>query len=360
MKNYTVIIPSLNPDEKLLGVISDLEAVGINDILIINDGSDKEHLRYFPSVAEHPSCTVLTHAVNMGKGAALKTAFTYFLENRPTSEGVITADSDGQHCAEDIVSVGDAMLEKRSVILGSRDFSSDNVPPRSRLGNKITTGVFLVLCGMRIPDTQTGLRAIPREYIPDMLTVNGNRYEYETNMLFMLKTAKIPFCPSPISTIYIDNNSTSHFRPIRDSLRIYSLILKFVLSSLSSWVIDEAAFNVFLFLLPAIISEKFVQSASLIFARLISSLFNFTVNRRTVFKSKSKLPSTLVRYYALAASILLISAGAMQLVSCALPSMNKLLVNLIKISIDIIMYLASFRFQQNWVFAPSARKDKQK
>lgn len=362
MKNYTVIIPSLNPDEKLLGVVSSLEAAGINDIIIVNDGSKPETVRFFPDPAEHPSCTVLTHSENRGKGAALKTAFSYFIENRPDHEGVITADADGQHCAEDIIKVGDAMLSadpktgKRYVVLGSRDFSGDDVPPRSRAGNKITTGVFLLLCGMKIPDTQTGLRAIPREYLSDMLNVNGDRYEYETNMLFMLKTAKIPYLPVPISTIYIDDNATSHFRPVRDSIRIYSLILKFVLASISSWIIDTAAFNVFLILFS--FTGIYTASISDVIARVISSLFNFTVNKKTVFKNTDKLSRTIARYYILAASILVISAGSMQLVSFLMPNLNKIFVNLIKIIIDILMYLASFRIQQNWVFAPSSRKDK--
>ena len=175
-KSVTVVIPSLNPDEKLAGVVRDLIQIGFDDIILVNDGSCTEYTANFPK--DLPECTLLIHEVNRGKGAAMKTAFRYLLERDKRTDGVITVDGDGQHKASDVLACARAMQETRGVVLGVRDFDLPDVPPRSRMGNKITSLVFRLFCGIKISDTQTGLRAIPLEYLPAMLEVSGDRYEY--------------------------------------------------------------------------------------------------------------------------------------------------------------------------------------
>ena len=132
--NVTVIIPSLNPDEKLRKTVSDLIAVGFDDIILVNDGSAPESVQNFPT--DVPECTILTHEVNRGKGAAMKTAFRYYLESARKTVGVITVDGDGQHIAEDVLACAREMCAQNAVILGVRDFSEPQVPPRSRIGNR--------------------------------------------------------------------------------------------------------------------------------------------------------------------------------------------------------------------------------
>ncbi len=226
----TIVLPSLNPDEKLTAVLYELREAGFDDILLVNDGSDSAHLTYFPS-EDDENCELLTHEVNRGKGAALKTAFRRFLQSRSESIGVVTVDGDHQHRAEDVRRCAEAMFEDpRFVILGVRDFSKQGTPFRSRAGNLLTSLVFRVFCGLRISDTQTGLRAIPRSYLPDLAGVEGDRFEYETNMLLEMKKRNIPYREIPIETVYIEGNSSSHFHAVRDSFKIYRLIFKFLFS----------------------------------------------------------------------------------------------------------------------------------
>lgn len=349
----TVIIPSLNPDEKLLKVVCGLEELGFDDIILVNDGSNEDRLSNFPSSLEHPFCTVLTHEVNRGKGAGLKTAFKYFLENREGRAGVVTVDGDAQHSPEDVLACCKKMVETESMVLGVRDFSLPHVPPRSRIGNKITSIVFRLCCGIKISDTQTGLRAIPTRFLSDLLMVGGERFEYETNMLLNMKTYEIPYTEQTIETVYIEENQTSHFRPIRDSIRIYSLILKFAASSLISAISELAVF----FLLEKFFGSHVGHGSILLFSvisRLASSLLNFNLNRNSVFKGnkdKNDFWGTVLRYYIIAVPVMIISGGAVTLISWLLGDTAPLATTIIKAIVDIILFLVSFRIQREWVFS---------
>ena len=170
--------------------------------------------------------------------------------DRPASRGVVTVDGDGQHRAEDVRRCAETMLaDGEKIIFGCRDFSLPHVPRRSRTGNRITSAVFRIFCGLRLSDTQTGLRAIPRDLLPLMLTVPGDRFEYETNMLHEMQAHGIGISEVKIDTVYIEENRTSHFRPFRDSVRVYARFLLFMGSSLASFLMD--ALLVFLFLTRA-------------------------------------------------------------------------------------------------------------
>ena len=145
LNRISVIVPSLNPDEKLQKTVNSLLAVGFTDIICVNDGSREDCLPYFPPESAH--ITRLTHEVNRGKGAALKTAFSYIQNNRPDSLGAVTVDGDGQHADADVLHCAEAMVaEKDKIILGCRDFSQPQVPKKSRYGNRITSAVFKILC----------------------------------------------------------------------------------------------------------------------------------------------------------------------------------------------------------------------
>ena len=354
--DITVVIPSLNPDEKLAHTVDDLIALGFTDIVLVNDGSKKECEPFFPE--DRPECTLLTHEINRGKGAAMKTAFRYIMERGRATPGVITVDGDGQHKAEDVFACAEAMCRADAVILGVRDFDRPDVPRRSRLGNKITSLVFRLFCGLKISDTQTGLRAIPMRFLPQIAAVSGDRYEYETNMLLQMKSLSIPYEEVRIETVYIEENQTSHFRPVRDSFRIYGLILKFVSSSLISSVIDLGAFFVFSLFLPALLGV-YADAVSTVAARLISSLVNYTLNRKRVFQSTAAAASSLPRYYALALLIVILSSGSLSLLSLLFGMADgrfALLKTVLKFVIDSVLFLLSFRVQRDWVFAPAKPK----
>ena len=166
------------------------------------------------------------------------------------AEGIITVDADGQHLIEDSLRVCESWKEHRDqIVTGSRRFTG-KVPVRSRIGNSITRGIFRLTTGRRIYDTQTGLRAFSVSRVPEMLSLSGDRYEYEINQLLNSCTKGTGVFEVPINTVYIDENKSSHFNTIRDSIKIYKVILKylaptflkFLSSSLLSFLIDIIGF----------------------------------------------------------------------------------------------------------------------
>ena len=171
-----ILIPSLNPDEKLAQTIQGLKDVGFKNFVIVDDGSDTAHQKNFPVTDKENNFIVLRHSYNKGKGAAIKTAFKFILKYSNSIEGVITVDGDGQHDPEDVKNCAEALLrEGDKIILGCRDFTLPQVPPRSRFGNKTTSLVFRTLCGLKISDTQTGLRGFPTQHLPFLLKVKGKK-----------------------------------------------------------------------------------------------------------------------------------------------------------------------------------------
>ena len=226
-----IILPSLDPDKKFAGVVEGLIENGFKNIIIVDDGSDAAHQQFFTAAEQYEACTVIHHGVNKGKGRALKTAFSYVLEKLPEIKGVITIDGDGQHLIEDIIACGNLMLaEKDKVILGCRDFNQANVPPRSVAGNKSMALMFKLLFGIKLSDTQTGLRAIPVQYLEAFCEIQGERFEYETNMLLMMKRWKIGFTEQPIATVYDSEDYSSHYNALKDSARVGKVMLKFIFS----------------------------------------------------------------------------------------------------------------------------------
>ena len=225
-KRCVVVLPSLNPNEKFDRVVDGLREAGFQRILIVDDGSDEQHQTHFRRAETFPECTVIRHEVNKGKGRALKDGFIAVLKLFPDTEGVITIDGDGQHLTEDIIACGHRMLEAgNTIILGCRDFDLPGVPPRSVTGNKTTSRMFR-LYGITLSDTQTGLRAIPARFLSRFTAIEGERFEYETNMLLKMKRRGIGFLEQPIATVYEDENLGSHYNAVKDSWRIFKIMVK--------------------------------------------------------------------------------------------------------------------------------------
>ena len=362
--HISVVLPSLDPDEKLLVVVDGLLKTGFTDIILVNDGSKKENLHYFETAAAHSEVTLLHHEVNRGKGAALKTAFTWFLENRPDALGVVTVDGDNQHHPEDTKACSQQMMRSRKVVLGCRDFSLPHVPKRSRMGNNITCGVFKLMVGMTISDTQTGLRAIPTEAVKAFCAVKGDRFEYETNMLLAMKEQGMEFDEVKIRTVYIEENKSSHFRAVRDSWRIYKLILahffRYTVSSLVSAVVDTGLFAVLSWLLRNLVKEPLLSILPAIGARVVSSLINFFLNKTVVFHSKVSTGKAMLRYYLLAVPQMLLQAGLTWGANFLLHigSEQTFLRTLVYVIIMVALYFASFVIQQRWVFAARKKESK--
>ena len=363
LSKISVVLPSLDPDEKLITVVDGLLEYGFSHIILVNDGSKQENLHYFSDLAAaHPEITLLHHEVNKGKGAALKNAFRWFLANRPEGTGVVTVDGDNQHHPEDTRRCCEQMMRSGHAVLGCRDFNQADVPARSSFGNKTTSAIFKIFVGMTISDTQTGLRAIPRDILEQLVDVYGDRFEYETNMLLAFKTKAIPFDEVKIRTVYIEENKSSHFRVIHDSWRIYKLILahffRYTLSSLLSAVVDTGAFSLLSFLLKNTLTGMALTAAAGITARVISSLLNFFMNQRLVFQTKVDTKKAMLRYYTLAlpqmAAQVLLTQGVYALFG--IPDTATGLRTVLYAVVMTALYFASYMIQQRWVFAPEKSK----
>ncbi|MDD6188835.1 MAG: bifunctional glycosyltransferase family 2/GtrA family protein [Clostridiales bacterium] len=351
--NCAAILPSLNPTEKLCAVIDGLIGEGFRDIILVDDGSDEEHLQPFELAQKLPQVTLLRHEVNQGKGAALKTAFRYLSENRPDIDSAVTADGDGQHLPKDILACALALEEnKDALILGCRDFNLPNVPSKSRKGNKITSFAFRTGCGIRLSDTQTGLRAVNASLFPALTEISGNRYEYETNMLLELHRKGVPFREVTITTVYEDNNSGSHFRPVRDSILIYKLIIKYMASSFASAGIDLLAFLILHALLGGLLSALAVPICTAL-SRAISSFVNFNLNKKLVFGANGKYSAAMARYYILCILQLIVSAGLVYLLGKLFVTDSSWLLTLLKAVVDTALFFVSFHIQREWVFGNS-------
>ncbi|MCR5796212.1 MAG: phosphodiester glycosidase family protein [Solobacterium sp.] len=327
----TVLIPAYCPDEKLLRFAEELSENGCT-VLVVNDGSPAEYSMIF----ERLGCTVLSYTENRGKGHALKTGLRWLQENMEGPYITVTADADGQHKTEDVLKVRDeAAAHPGALVLGCRDFSGEDVPARSRIGNRLTAKVFRLFAGTALSDTQTGLRAWDDMLNGILLNIGGDRYEYEMNVLLECAQLKIPFREVRIQTVYEDNNSCSHFRALRDSLRIAGQLLTFASSSLACFVIDWLLFTV-LTLLGANIA------AANITARLVSASCNYTINQNTVFRNSGSP----LRYAALAAAVLACNTAMLYLLTQGL-HMNVLLA---KIITEIVLFAVSYTAQKHFVF----------
>ena len=347
-----ILIPSLEPDERLPVYVRALLDEGFSHVVIVDDGSSEKYQDIFNRLAAMEGCSVVHHEVNKGKGVALKTGYAFIQKNLPDAMGVITADADGQHTVDDCWKLAQSLAEgKDELYLGSRDFNQSNVPPKSRYGNKITSLVFQLLYGQWLPDTQTGLRAFPASRLGFMQQVDGDRFEYEMNVLIACARAKMPMVPITIETIYEDDNAGTHFHPIRDSYRIYKVILgnfiKFMGASIVSFLLDNGVFALCENLIFAGLGDgrEFLSS---VVARLISAPCNFLMNKNFVFKAKSS-KKAFMRYVILAVGLLLASAVGVELLMDLL-HFSPALASIVKIVVDLVLYLVSYRVQNHWVF----------
>ncbi len=272
------------------------------DIVVVDDGSKAAFAELFHRAAAYAA--LLTQEENMGKGRALKTGLAYIRDHYDGDYTVVTLDADGQHTVSDAVRLCCAAEdEPDALILGSRRLKS-GVPLRSRFGNSVTRAVFRLSTKTLVHDTQTGLRAFGSRLLPKLYEIDGERYEYEMNVLLSCAFSHIPIREIEIETIYLDGNAASHFDPLKDSCRVYKEIARFSASSFIGFITDFALYSLLLTL-----TGSFGQVLSLrisnIVARIVSAGVNYTLNRKLVFKSRENVVKSTVRYFALAGIIMI-------------------------------------------------------
>lgn len=335
-----VVIPALNPDEHLREVV-EKNWERENMIIVVDDGSKEEYDQFFWELSE--KCIVLHHRENKGKGEAIKTALRYIKKELWGCGLIGVMDADGQHLPEDMEKLFlKAAANPDALILGCRTVDH-KVPWKSRVGNQMTQKVFQIITGVRVSDTQTGLRAFSSRLLDFMLEIPGERYEYEMNVLLTCARKRIPIIEVTVQTIYHDkNNSCSHFRKVKDSIRIYQKLLKFSLVSFSSFLVDYMTFVFLLFLLPNTAAGLLTANIS---ARGISAVYNYRMNCRYVFQEK-KTAKTALEYLVLAGSILLLNNMILQFLvfffSCPVyPA---------KIITEALLFLFSWIIQKQIIF----------
>lgn len=338
-----IIIPAYDPDERLLLLLEEI-TIRMNNthLIIVNDGSKEEKHEIFHRAEKY--AVVLNHRKNYGKGRAIKTALAYIQLVEAKDTIVVVADADGQHTAEDIDKVVEQTGAEQTLILGSRALVG-NVPARSRFGNMLTRGIFRLATKVSVKDTQTGLRSFSYSMIPYLIGIKGERYEYEMNVLLQCARDGIDMIEIPIATIYLEENQSSHFRVIKDSYRIYKEIIRFSCSSLLSFCIDYGLFTFWNLLFGALGMHQVVAVSNL-GARCISSICNYTMNRKYVFKDRDSIHKSAVKYFALVIVILgMNTILLMILVHTIVPNPY-----IAKVVVEIIMFLVSYYVQKHFVF----------
>ena len=338
------IIPSYMPDEKLgetvRGCLS--TCCELYRLIVVDDGSGKSFDHVFDEVASLEDRVEVLHlGVNSGMGGAIKAGLQYALYRYPQAAGFIMLDADGQHHPEDVLKL---MLEfsrdPSAFLIGVRDYhdSSIVIPLRSRFGNRVTEIVFHICTGVHLADTQSGLRCYPRVLAERLTQIEKSRYEFQLEAL--IQSVESARCVQvPIRTIYEENNRRSHFRPIQDSLRIYSVFLRFVSSSLISFAVDYVVFAVVYILTGRILP-------SLIVSRIFSCTTNFLINKHGVFKSKGATWSEGVSFTVLALTLFALSYLGVWFMQEKL-AMSPLVS---KIFVEAVLFVGSFLIQRFFVF----------
>lgn len=344
-RDVTVLIPAYNPDGALTALVKDLKGA-FDRIVVVDDGSTSGR-EIFEEVARL-GAEVLHHDVNRGKGAALKTGFAHIAQR-----DVVTADADGQHTPSDIKAIADALAAgRKGLVLGQRSFDGE-VPFRSRFGNFWTRWFFFLMTGVFVRDTQTGLRGIPASLVKRVAAIPGERYEYEMAMLADAKNHEEKPLAVPIRTVYISGNSSSHFNPLADTLRIYRSLLQFCLSSVLSFLVDNAVFMLVVWILSDEgMTRKAYTLVAIAAARLISGNFNYLYNRFVVFKGRrsgSGGHRSYIDYWLLVVVIAAASYAFTQAIS-ALADIRGVAITPVKIFVDTALFISSYKLQKHFVF----------
>ena len=343
-----IVIPAYEPGEELIRLVKELIEAKAEPVIVVDDGSDPAKYGNIFEEAGKLGAVILRNAVNMGKGRALKSAFNHCINEYDDLVGVVTADSDGQHSVKDICKCGEVLGNNiKSLILGVRDFGKPGIPARSVFGNKTTSRVMNLLLGLKISDTQTGLRGIGVDFMKYLLTEKGERFEFETNMLIATKERDIDIIEVPVETIYLEENKSSHFNPLLDSIRIYAVFFKFMLSSVSSSLLDMLLFGFFCAIFVNAPVKMGYIMLSTILARIISATYNFFINYEIVFSGEKERSKAALSYCVLAVAIMLLSGFFVTLGHGIVPWLPEVC---IKIVVDGMLFLLSFYVQREFVY----------
>jgi glycosyltransferase involved in cell wall biosynthesis len=343
-RGVATLIPAFNPDKRLLDLVRALREAGCETLVVVNDGSDQHYQEVFDELRNN-EVTVVDHEHNKGKGAALKTGFNAITDQFGSLRGVLTADADGQHLPQDIARLAAAAADRPDAIhLGCRSFEK-GTPLRSLVGNRATAFFMAFVHGIRLSDTQTGLRYLPADVLPALKELDADGYEFELQCLIRARQIGVELAELPITTVYIDDNASSHFMPVKDSLRIYAVLVRFSGSSIACFGIDIGLFT-FLHMSGAGVVQATIA------ARIVSGLANFSINKFLVFKRR-EVDGTVRQAFGYVSLWLILMFASASIVSIV-DSHRTALVVAVKILVDVSLFLLRYFVQSRFVFRSPA------
>lgn len=330
------LIPAYETDEKLIKLVEELIQQDII-IVVVDDGSGEKYKDIFSNIKD--KVRLISYPQNKGKGYALKTGLNCINNEFKENYIVVTMDSDGQHTVYDAIKLCEYVEKNPNELVLGKRIRNTKTPLRSRLGNSITKIVYKIATGINIYDTQTGLRAFSNILTDKMLNIEGDRYEYEMNVILKLPKEGVKIKEIEIETIYIDNNSGSHFNALKDSARIYKQIIKFSLSSFTSFIIDYSLYSILILLTNNLVLSNIIS-------RVISSITNYTINKKIVFKNKGNTFKSACKYFLLVIVIL----GLNTILLNQLVNIFGINAYIAKVIVEIFLFIFSYIIQNKIIF----------
>lgn len=338
-----LLMPAYNPGEKMVSLITELKKE-FQCIIVVNDGSDAQYQKYFDEVKDQ--VVLLNHKKNIGKGAALKTGFKYILERHKTAYGVVTVGADGQNSTTDILRCCKEFVEDKNVtVYGCRDFLEDeDISEESRIDNELTSHMLRLYSGIDISDTLTKLRVFPTKILKELIKVEGDRFDYDLNVIFRLSELRITIKEVLVDALPVEPPKRPLYVRLIDRAKIYFVFLKFCLSSFVCYCTDLIMFSVIKHFLYPVTPGWYIILAT-VFARIISGSMNYCVNR-LVFKTKVDVSTAGKRFLILWFCQMCMSAFFVNTISL----MSPFDATIIKMIVDFFLFMASYQFQRKWVF----------
>jgi glycosyltransferase involved in cell wall biosynthesis len=210
---FMIAIPALNAGGTLAAVLRACSQYGA-EIVVVNDGSTDDT----GAVAKANDAHVLTHTKNRGKGAALKTAFAYALEKG--YDAVVTLDADGQHLPQDIpalLATWDAT--GADLVIGGRSHLFSGMLARRRMANQFSAWIIGKMSRTGISDSQSGFRLYSARLLR-AIRLRSDGFDLESEVIVRAGLGGFPIAMTRIDLGFVDGVSTSHYKPLQDTLRI--------------------------------------------------------------------------------------------------------------------------------------------
>jgi glycosyltransferase involved in cell wall biosynthesis/uncharacterized protein (DUF2062 family) len=233
-----VVAPTYNNADTLMAVLRAIEAVHL-PVLVVNDGSDDATCPLLANwIAGAGGRFLVTHEKNCGKAAALRSGFAE--ARRLGFTHAATIDTDGQHDPQDLLAVRElAEAHPQAIVVGVRSIETANYPIKSLVGRRVSNLLVWMLGGVRVSDSQCGLRIYPLAVL-ESLRARAGRYAFETEVLIRAGWANAEVVQSPIRCIYFDGLArVSHFKPWRDSLSASWMHMKLIARTLLPWPAEK-------------------------------------------------------------------------------------------------------------------------